>query len=170
MFGFVTTKLLAWCCAGLLAALLVTGAFAGCEHRNANAARADRDAMKNERNTARDDRDRVVKSNETQQALIVDLNAALDRWAEIGLTPSEVRELSAEAGARQRALDELAAENAKLKGKDDGNPDCEKLRQVDFQRVCPNRARSLRRYEDRLPRRTGRGEGAGLRGAAGGTT
>ena len=155
MFSFITTKVLAWACAGLLAALLVTGTFAGCEHRNANEARAERDSMKDERNSARDDRDAVVKINGQKQETIERQDAALSAWATLGVTPEDVRQMIEDATRRRAELERLIAEGQSEREKDNANPDCEKLRQVDFERVCPHRARVLRRYENRLPRRPG---------------
>lgn len=167
MFSFITTKFLAYACGALLVSLVIAGGFAGCEHRNANEARADRESMKSERNAARNDRDQVVKANQSQELTIEAQNKALNKWAELGVSPKDVKELMAAAIAKKLELERLIAENEKEKEKDNANPDCEKLRRVDFQRVCPHRAGVLRRYENRVPRSSGGSAGAGVRGAPG---
>jgi len=168
MFNFITTKLLLWVCAGLVAALVVTGSFAGCEHHNAQAARADRDAMKSQRDTARRDRAEVIKANESQQETIDAQSKALDEWLKIGVTPEEVEDLVAGVRAKKAELEQLVAENQKRKEMDNANPDCDRLRQVDFESVCRNRARVLRGYEHRLSGQTGPGPDASVRGTPSG--
>lgn len=152
MFDFITTKLLMWVCAGLAAAALVAGGVASCEHHNANEARADRDAMESQRDSARATRDGVVKANKTQQTVIASQAKALTQWASIGVSPEEVRAVLAAAAAKQRELEDLVAINAKRKEKDDAKPECEKLRRTDFQLVCSERADILRGYERGLSR------------------
>lgn len=153
MFDFITTKLLMWICAGLAAALLVAGGVASCEHHNANEARADRDAMESERDSVRAQRDGVVKANQTQQNVIASQAAALTKWAAIGVSPEEVKEVLAAEAAKRSELEQFVADNQNRKEKDDAKPECEKLRRTDFQRVCPERADILRGYETRLSRR-----------------
>lgn len=132
-------------------ALVIAGlaTFAGCEHHNANAARADRKAMESERDTARVDRDRTVKANGTLLSTITSQDKALNAWAELGESPAEVRALIAKIAASRAELEQRSAANEKRRRLDDANPDCEKLRRVDFQRACPNRAGVLRGHEDR---------------------
>lgn len=138
--------------AGLALLLLIVGSFAGCERHNANEARADRDAMKSQRDSARNDRDQVVEANGTQQTIIDRQGAALTKWASIGVTPEDVKAMLDATVAKKAELEQQLVYNAKRKEKDDANPDCEKLRRTDFQRACPNRADILRRYEDRVSR------------------
>lgn len=169
MFSFITTKLLAYICGGLLAALVITGGFAGCEHHNAAAARADRDAEKSKRQAAETQRDDVVKVNGTQHDLIGQLNATVDQWVQKCAVADDVNATLAELAKKNATLDELLKKMTKLEEKDDGNPECEKLLRTDLQHACPGHAGSLRGYENRIPRSPGGSEGAGVRAPAGGS-
>lgn len=169
MIPFGLSRLRLGIYAGIAVAFAVVLSFAGCEHHNASAARADRAAMKTLLKTRTDERDKVVEANESQQATIDAQGKALSQWASIGVKPEDVKQMLTAIAAKKVELDKLFAEIAKRKGKDDGNPDCAKLLQVDFQRVCPNRAAVLRAYENRLSGQGGPGADAGVRPAAGGT-
>jgi hypothetical protein len=135
--SWITTKLLAWVCVALFGALLITGGFAGCEHQAANAARAERDATRASLETA-------VDANGSLKATIDTQNAALDEWAKLGLSPSEIlKALTSAALALKdadRKLDELQA----AKEIDRANPDCDSWLRASFQRACPGLARGLR--------------------------
>lgn len=168
MFSFITTKLLAYVCAGLFAALVITGGFAGCEHHNAAAARADRDVEISKRQATETQRDEVVKVNGTQHETIGQLNATVDQWVQKCAVSDDVNATLAELAKKNAKLDELLRKMMKLEEKDDGNPECEKLQRADYQRACPGHAGSLRGYENRIPRSPGGSEGAGVRGAPGG--
>jgi hypothetical protein len=168
VFSFITTKLLAYVCGALLVALVITGGFAGCEHHNAAAARADRDVEISKRQAAETQRDEVVKVNSTQHETIGQLNAAVDQWVQKCAVSDDVNATLADLAKKNAKLDELLTKMTKLEVNDDGNVECEALQRTDYQRVCPGHARSLRGYEDRLSRSPGRSEGAGIRGPAGG--
>jgi hypothetical protein len=141
---------------GIAAVFLAMATFGGCEHIRAKAAIAGEVKAEHERDQARFNTSVAVKANQAQAVTIDAQDKALNRWAEIGVTPDEVRAMLAAAAAKARELEQLVALNAKVKEKDNANPDCERLRQTDFQRLCPNRAGVLRGYE--------RGVGAGAAG------
>jgi hypothetical protein len=143
--------------------ILLLAIAVGVEHVRANLADGRADKAQLQRAAAIQQRDQVIDDNASQQATIAAQGAALNLWAELGVTPQDVLELAAGLRARSTELEQLVAANAKIKEKDNANPDCEKLRQVDFQRVCRNRARVLRGYEGRDPHRdrVGQGTGAG---------
>lgn len=124
------------------AAFLVVLGFAGCEHQRAKAAVSRVEALELAQKAA-------ISANESAMATIDAQNKALQDWAKLGKSREEIEALIAAAEARQAELDKLKAVNARLKELDNASPDCEKLRQVDFERVCPNRARVLRQYERR---------------------
>jgi hypothetical protein len=138
---------------GIAAAFLVVASFGGCQYVRAESAIAGEVKAEHERDQARFNTKEAVKANQAQKVTIDAQDQALNRWAEIGVTPEEVRAMLAAAAAKAHELEQLVALNAKAKEKDNANPDCERLRQTDFQRVCPNRAGVLRGYE--------RGVGAG---------
>lgn len=116
--------------------------FAGCEHRRADANEAIAAAAESARDTA-------IDANKSNTATIDAQNKALDKWMALGSSPEEVAGLVAQAKGFVDQLAGVIVENAKLKEKDRANPECDKLLHVDFQRVCPNRARVLRQYEGR---------------------
>jgi phage repressor protein C with HTH and peptisase S24 domain len=160
MFRLITTKLLAYVCGGLLIALAVTGGFAGCEHSNANAARAERDAANAALDTA-------VDANKSNQATIATQKAALDEWASLGLSPAEILQALKSVGdalkEAGRTLDAWQAE----KEKERANPDCGAWLRASFQRACPGLARGLRNAASGHADGDGQGAGAGGEAAAG---
>jgi hypothetical protein len=137
MFSIFTAKILAWICAGLLAALLLTGAFAGCEHRNAKQARAARDAVTAELSEATSANAEQLKTIETQ-------SQALASWRSLGVTVDEAAAAVTSMNAYGETLKSIDEEFRKAKEKDRAIPDCAALLRVDLERVCPGIARSLR--------------------------
>lgn len=120
----------------LIFAALIT--FAGCEHSNASAARADRDAMESARDYARD-------AATSKDVVIGALTQSRDAWKKLA-TPSEAMDAAADRAElleqqlrhTQADLDRLARE------KDHAKPECAALLATDFERVCPAIARRLR--------------------------
>lgn len=154
MFNFVTTKLLMWVCAVLAAALLITGTLAGCEHHNAGAARAERDAARSQRDTALDANVSNVETIATQRR-------ALNEWRSLQVTPEEAALSIAAHQALVNKVLELAGELNQAKEKDSARPECEALLDADFERACPATARGLRNLEGGHQDGDGRGASAG---------
>jgi len=130
MFDFITTKLLLWVCAGLVAALVVTGSFAGCEHHNAKVARAERAAAESQRDTAIDANKSNVTTIEAQQK-------ALEQWKALGITPGEAKAAVLLAVENHAKAEQLAAELKNAKEHDRANPDCNAILSADIERACP---------------------------------
>lgn len=133
----ITTKLLAWVCGGLLAALLITGGFAGCEHHDASAARAERDAANAARDTA-------VDANKSNGVTIAAQDAALNKWMKLGASPEEVAKAMGDAARAIKASNKYLADMTAAMEKDRANPDCGALLGASVQRACPAIARGLR--------------------------
>jgi hypothetical protein len=150
----ITTKLLIWVCGGLLAALLVTGGFAGCEHHDANAARAERDA-------ANDGRDTAVDANKSNLSTIDAQNKALNEWMKLGESPAAVARLVAQAMTSAKALATEANAVLAAKEKERANPECAAVLSASLERACPAVARGLRQYASRHEDDPGRDPGAG---------
>lgn len=152
----ITTKLLMWVCAGLLGALIVTGGFAGCEHVNANAARAQRDAAEAARDTA-------VDANTSNQVTIEAQDRALDKWMKLGSSPEEVARLVTKTLTAANAAVTEATAVLKAKETERANPECAAVLGANLERACPAIARGLRHaggHEDSPGRDPGAGREA----------
>ena len=129
-----------WRLVGLFATVLAflgLGTFAGCEHRNAKEARAERNATAGELVEA-------VTANTSQTETIDTLRRALGEWRSLGTTPDEA--LIAVESMRQInelivALDQRIREAKELER---AKPDCAAVLSADFERACPAIARGLR--------------------------
>jgi hypothetical protein len=156
-FGLSKVRLCVY--AGIAIAFASVLTFAGCEHSNAEAARAERDSAEIARDTAVDANAGNLVTIETQRR-------ALEEWRALRVTPEEAALAIAAHHALVDKVLEQAAELEKAKESDRARPDCEALLDADFERVCPATARGLRKYESRDQDRDGRGSGAGGEAAA----
>lgn len=156
----ITTKLLIWVCAGLLGALMITGGFAGCEHHNAVAARAERDAAEAQRDTA-------IDANKSNMTTIEAQGAALNKWMSLGASPDEVAKLMASAARAIKEANQKLDEMLSAKEKDRANPECGALLGASLQRACPTIARGLRNAADGHEDGARRDPGSGGEAAAG---
>lgn len=132
----------------LVLALLVAVGYGKWQHRAAESARAQRDAVKSQLETATD----ANRSN------LVTINAqanALDQWKKLGRSPAEVAAIVANARQREETYNAVFAENVALKAKDKALPECIRLLSMRIDRLCPGRAVSLRNLA------AGQGNGAG---------
>ena len=127
-----------WLLGSVAAILIAALTFGGCEHRNAGAARVERDQARASLATA-------LHANETNQVTISKLEDALKHWVALATPSGESVAAGAQAEAdraellkTREKLDRLARE------KDNAKPDCDALRAIDFQRLCPARAQRLR--------------------------
>lgn len=112
--------------------------FAGCEHSNAKAARAERDAMEAAR-------DYAVDANLGKDQVIEDLTTSRDRWKLLATPSEEMEAAAARAGELEVELTRTRAKLDKLaEEKDRANPDCLAVLEVDFERACPHVAERLR--------------------------
>jgi hypothetical protein len=153
---------------GVAAVFVAMATFGGCEYVRAEAAIAGETKAQQKQDQAEFDRDEAVNANKAQKVTIDAQDRALNQWAAIGVSPAEVKALLAAAAKRAADLEQLVARNAKQKEKDNENPDCDRLRQVDFQKLCPNRAGVLRGYERGLGASATREDpGPGVRAPAG---
>ncbi len=155
MFGFNPYVL-----GAVVLAFVSLGGFASCEYQRAESNEVRAAAAEAARDTA-------IDANKSNQKTIDAQGKALDQWMQLGASPEEVAGLVAKANTFAGQLADAMTENAKMKEKDRANPECEKLLRVDFQRVCPNRARILRKYEGSYQNdhseSPGAGGGAGAR-------
>lgn len=131
--------------AGIVAAFIAVLAFASCEHHNAKVARTERAEALGQLADAR-------SANESNQIVIDAQNKALDKWAEVGVSPQQVAEfIAAETEARKKA--ETTARLMKLaKESDRALPECVALLRASLSRTCPNIAAGLQKLagsEDR---------------------
>lgn len=134
---------------GVAAAFLAVASFGGCQYVRAEKAVSDRETAQASRDAAITARDAAIAANVSNVLTIKAQGAALDKWVSLGASPEEIADLVRRAGEKLKEFEKLWASNQKLKEKDRANPECEALRNIDFARVCPNRARVLRGYEGR---------------------
>ena len=119
--------------AGLMVAALT---FGGCEHRNAAAARAERDQWKQAATSALD-------ANTTNQDTIKTLRKSVDDWRKLAVPDDP--SLAARVEKFRTENETLRRENDALARKADHDlPDCRQLLAIDFGRACPATARGLR--------------------------
>ncbi len=159
---FGLSQLRAGIYAGIAVLFIAVLGFAGCQHQ-----RAEKETAK--RLVAESQRDQVIEVNKTNVETIGTLQKALDDWAKIGVTKNDIKQMLDAWSAVKGEYDRMALELARLKEKDDAIPECNALLHVDFQRVCPNSALGLRKYESRNAHRDRGSEDPGVRPPAGGT-
>lgn len=110
-------------------------------HHEAQAARAERDAVQAQLDTA-------VDANQSQATTIDTQTRALAKWAALGKTPEQLQQLVTVAHEREKTYEQIAKENSALKAKDRNLPDCIRLLQISLRERCPGRALVLRRAAD----------------------
>ena len=113
-------------------------AFAGCEHRNAKAARAERNELRGQLADA-------LNANASNQTVIDAQNKALDKWAEVGVSPQQVAEfIEAEVDARREAERKLKTMQI-ARTHDNALPECVALLRASLSRTCPSIAAGLQK-------------------------
>lgn len=121
-------------------ALLAAIGTAKWQHHAAESARAERDALAAQLDTAVDANASNVTTIDTQAR-------ALAKWAALGRTPEQLQQLVATAIEREETYERIAKENSALRAKDRNLPDCLRLLQISLRERCPGRALILRQYE-----------------------
>jgi hypothetical protein len=134
-FGWSPARLYAY--AGIAIAFAATLTFAGCEHSNAESARAARDVAKAALETA-------VDANASNQVTIEAQGRALDQWMKLGDSPETVRALLVAAAKTIDESTKALAAFLAAKEKDRANPECGALLGANLERACPGIARGLR--------------------------
>lgn len=141
---------------GVAAAFLSVLTFAGCEHSNANSARADEKVALNGLATALD-------ANKTNQNTINVQKGTIEQWKALATPNKTMKDAAARAAELEQENSRLNAALAKQAEKDYAKPDCVKLLETDFESVCPGIAAGLRerasRYENRVRGSAGAGGG-----------
>lgn len=136
-------------------AFLALGTFAGCEHSNAKAARAERAQWQHAATTA-------LEANETNQRTIERLRSALDLWQRLAKPAEEIHVKAAQADEYAAALRAAWNELDELKRRDRENQECDALLRVDFGKRCAGLGRELReRAAGGQGNRAGRDPGPG---------
>lgn len=133
--------------------------FAGCAHRNANHARAERDV-------ANQSKDLALTANESNLETIRIQDEALNKWVKLGVTPDEVRAMLSQAGAQAKELETLRMKFRALKESDRALPECVQLLGISLTQRCPDISAGLRDAADRGENRAGRNTGSGSESAA----
>jgi hypothetical protein len=124
---------------GIVAAFVAMATFAGCEHHNAKAARADRADALGALAVA-------LKANDTNQDTIGKLEAAIKHWRGTCTPETRIREAAEEAKTWRAKYE---AEARRRREQRTESPSCTALMDTSFERVCAADARRLRKYADR---------------------
>ena len=134
MFGLALPRLYLY--AGIALAFMSVLAYAGCEHKSAAKARAERaDALAS--------LGEVVAANATNQDTIMDLQKALDAWKAIAMRSTQATERAvANAKAKESELEKLRREL-----KRDNTPECVEVLRTNISRACPTIDDGLRLLE-----------------------
>lgn len=119
---------------GIAAALVATLTFAGCEHRNAKTARAERAEALGALTVA-------LKANETNQSTIRTLEAAIKLWRATCTPETRIRRAAEEAEAWRAKYE---AEARRRREQRTESPSCTALMDTSFEGVCRDDARRLR--------------------------
>lgn len=154
MLQLLTTRVLMWGCAGLLGALLVVGSFAGCEHHNAKAARAERDQARGQLAETR-------VANVSNQQVIASQNKALDQWAAIAISPQDVMDLVHNLTEAKKEADATIKLLRSAKEADNALPECVALLRLSLRDRCPSIAAGLLKLQAAGEHRAGGDPGAG---------
>lgn len=139
---------------GVAAAFLSVLTFAGCEHSNANSARAKEAIAKSGRDTALD-------ANKANQETIALLKKAVKDWKALATPDPAMQAAAARAAELEQENNRLNAALAKRAEKDYAKPDCIKALDTDVESVCPGIAAGLRERASRYEKRSGGSAGAG---------
>jgi hypothetical protein len=123
---------------GFAAVLLAALGFAGCEHKNAKAARSARD-------TAIVERDQARSANASQLVTIGAQAKALKDWQALHRTPEEVAAIVANADQFVAEIDRLGKQVRLYRDRDKTIVECVKLLQVAYA-TCPGRFAILHQY------------------------
>lgn len=124
------TPLRLYAYAGIAIAFLAVLGYAKWQHHAAQSARAERDALKGQLGT-------VVDANASLTTTVEAQDAALKRWAALGLSPADAAAAIASAKSAQESANEAWGQLAALKDKDRALPDCIALLKISLRRRCP---------------------------------
>jgi hypothetical protein len=131
---------------GVAAAFLAVLSFAGCEHQRAKAAVSRAEALELAKNQA-------ISANASMVDTVEAQSLALQKWANLGQSPDEIRSALGTLTDKQKQLDDLRVENNWLRNKDRALPECVALLKASLSQRCPSIAAGLRKlqgsYQDR---------------------
>lgn len=130
--------------------LLIAIGTAKWQHHAAVSARAERDALKGQLDTATDANASLVTTVGVQ-------DKALKQWASLGVTPEEAKGQLDQINRHKVRSDELKAENDMLRARDRVLPECIALLKASLTKRCPSIAAGL------VQLATGRGENSANR-------
>ena len=130
------TPLRLYAYAGIAIGFLAVLGYAKWQHHAAQSARARADALQVQVDTA-------VDANASLTTTVEAQDAALKRWAALGVTPEEVHDQLDQIRRHKERSDELKAENDMLRAKDRALPECVALLKASLSKRCPSIAAGL---------------------------
>lgn len=121
---------------GVTALVLALATFGGCQYQRAEKHQARAELAESNTQTAVDANQALTETIERQAA-------ALEKWADLGVTPEKVAAIVDQSSRFKMRAEELAAENNLLRRADSALPECVALLKISLSNRCPNIAAGL---------------------------